>query len=213
MLVSPNSDAWIEIDQGSYPGGFVRVGLLTRLHPKELAQIVEDTRATVLLAEREWLEAAGMDWIPEGVEHVFTIGGEPLPGTKSYADLVQTGLDAGRWTTEPDPESDVWIIYTSGSTGKPKGVRLTARGVGAIIRNVRSVLPELRPDDVAVHTAPFGHFSGVVGLAVWAVGGTNLVRPSFELDEVIDSLNKHEITVLPLVPTQINMLTDEILRR
>jgi acyl-CoA synthetase (AMP-forming)/AMP-acid ligase II len=82
-----------------------------------------------------------------------------------------------------------------------------------MIRNTISELPGLNRDDVAIHTAPLSHFSGAFGLAVYAAGGTNIVCRRFDTDRIIHSLNSHEATILPLVPTQVNLLTDELVRR
>jgi acyl-CoA synthetase (AMP-forming)/AMP-acid ligase II len=210
-LISPNSTQWFEVDHACYLGGFLRVAPLTRLHPQELARIVEDAEPTVLLAETGWLTAAGTEWIPAGIEHVVTIGGEPLPGTSAYEHLVAAGRGVDLPPAEPD--NDVWIMYTSGSTGLPKGVLCGARGIGATVRNILAEMKGLGSGDVAVHTAPLSHFSGAVALGVFAAGGTNVVYPAFDQNRLAHALHNHEVTLLPLVPTQINMLTDELIRR
>jgi acyl-CoA synthetase (AMP-forming)/AMP-acid ligase II len=71
----------------------------------------------------------------------------------------------------------------------------------------------LTPDDVILHTAPVSHFSGCILLAGVAVGATNALAERFDAAEVIASVDAGDVTVLPLVPTQINMVVDELATR
>lgn len=212
MLVGVNSVEWVEVDHGCHLGGFVRVAPLARLHPEELAQIAEDSGPVVLLADHDWLAKAGAHFRPPSVKAVVTIGA-PLPGTMSYEEFIA----AGEGTTTDPPllgqDDDVWLLYTSGSTGMPRGVRLSGHAIGAMTRNVVESLPGLSEDDVMLHTAPLSHFSGALGLGTFAVGALNVLHPSFEVDEVAVELASGRISALALVPTQITMLTDELLRR
>jgi len=211
VLIASNTIEWAEIDQACYVGNFLRVAPITRLSPVELTMIVKDADPHVVLVEQAWLKANGTDWIPSEVGHVVTIGDTPLPGTISYGDMVAAGENED--LPAPDHTRDVWIIYTSGSTGLPKGVVCSGRGIGAMIRNSLAELPSLTSDDVALHTAPLSHFSGAFGLALYAAGGTNIFCQTFDIERIIAALDSHEVTILPLVPTQINMLTDELIRR
>jgi len=207
ILAAPNRCEWVETEHALALGGLVRVALIPRLHPRELAHIAADCEPFAVIAEREWIESAGLDWLPEGTRKVIVIGSAAgLPGdVAELGELIEATAPRELPTPGPDDLAGVW--YTSGSTGLPKGVLCTHRTFGASTRNILSVMP-LWADDVALHTAPISHWSGAIGLALSAVGGCNRLRPGFEVEEVPAQVEAHGVTVLPLVPTQICMLID-----
>lgn len=209
VLISPNRTEWVEVDHACHLGGFIRVALLPRLHPRELAHIVTDADPQVIIADSGWLGDTGTEWVPRAVKHVISVG-EPMPGTRSLEEVVTSG--EGVTLPKLEPRRNVWIMYTSGSTGLPKGVLCSGHGIGAMVRNILAELPDLGPGDTVAHTAPLSHFSGALSQAVYAAGGTNVLYPSFDVDQIALALQQGAVRILPLVPTQINMLTDEFLR-
>ncbi len=213
VVISPNSVEWVEVDHACYVGGFVRVGPITRLHPRELLGIVSDADASVVVVEQEWLRSAGRSWLPESVQHLVVIGGDDEGTALSLEQLIQKGESEPSEFAEPVSDGDQWLMYTSGSTGKPKGVRCTGLGVGAMIRNVISEMHGLSNEDIALHTAPLSHFSGAIALAVFAAGGCNVVESGFDVEAVARAVAVDKVTVLPMVPTQITMLTEYLAGR
>lgn len=211
-IIAHNSSQWSQIDQAIAVGGFVRVALLPRLHPDELAQIAADAEPSVVFADAGWLATNGRDWLPPQVCQVVATGSGAVPeGAAAFDDVVAAGRDEEGQL--PSGDDLAAILYTSGSTGLPKGVMLTHDNAGARIRGIRCVLPSLGSDDVALHTAPISHFSGGINEVVAAVGGLNVYEPCFAAAHVADLASAGGITVLPLVPTMITMLLEELARR
>jgi acyl-CoA synthetase (AMP-forming)/AMP-acid ligase II len=211
VILSPNCCEWVEAYHGMALGGYVRVGLLPRLHTAELAQIAADADPSFVLVDGRWLAENGRDWIPPQVKEIVVLGEGAAPGDLPFEELVRSVSDDE--LPLPDPEDDAWLLYTSGSTGTPKGVRATHRGVGALIRNALEVLPPLGAGDAALHTAPISHFSGGIADVVTAAGGLNIHARGFDAADVTDAAAGGEVTVLPLVPTMITMVLEELGRR
>ncbi|MHC1562499.1 class I adenylate-forming enzyme family protein [Actinomycetospora sp. C-140] len=215
VIVAPNSTEWAVVDRAVAIGGFARVALLPRLHTAELTQIAADADPSVLFADAGWLGAHGRAWLPAEVGTVVAIGPGAAPeGAVGLAELVAAGRDEE--APLPDGTDLAAILYTSGSTGRPKGVEVTHDNAGARMRGIAHELPALRvlgERAVALHTAPISHFSGGINEAVTAAGGLNVFEPAFDAARVVDRASSGEITVLPLVPTMISMVIEELERR
>lgn len=51
VLIAPNSVEWMVVDRAFHLGGLLPLAPVTRLHPREIAQIVTDAEPVVVIAE------------------------------------------------------------------------------------------------------------------------------------------------------------------
>ncbi|KAM6498476.1 amp dependent CoA ligase [Amanita muscaria] len=110
-----------------------------------------------------------------------------------------------------------FLSFSSGTTGKPKAVAIPHHSVIANIiqtavhyRVTDSSLPEklFAPEDVALGVLPLFHIYGLVYVshAMLFCGLSLLVIPKFSFKDFLDSLVRHRVTHLFLVPPQVVLL-------
>jgi acyl-CoA synthetase (AMP-forming)/AMP-acid ligase II len=166
--------------------GAVLVPLGTRLAPAELAYMLDDSGAKLVVSEAAF--AAGL---PAGVhfllvdEGVFDRDAEPPAPTP-----------AG----EEDPAT---ILYTSGTTGRPKGAVLTPLGIVHSATNFR-LCAGLGPADRAVLTVPAPHVTGLVAI-LWTMlgaGGCTVLTESFKAARFLPLASAERMSFTVMVPAQ-----------
>ncbi|MFY1679698.1 MULTISPECIES: class I adenylate-forming enzyme family protein [unclassified Streptomyces] len=103
------------------------------------------------------------------------------------------------------------LIYTSGTTGRPKGVVCPHRQMLAATRAVDARLG-YRADDVVLCRLPLSFDYGLYQALLCALNGATLVLADREGDRgLLSTIERHGVTVVPLVPSLAQMLT--LLRR
>ncbi|MFA3878019.1 class I adenylate-forming enzyme family protein [Streptomyces sp. MMCC 100] len=203
VLLTKNRSECFTLDHALAIGGYARVALSYRLHPREIVDIVRDAGARVVVFDRERndaadaLEAEGVDVVLVGLDEGVRAGAVDF-GT------LLTGPEAAPIQVTPDDVA--WIPYTSGTSGRPKGVVHTHRSLASVVRNMLVELPGASTSDVVVHVAPLTHLSGYAMLAYFFRGARHIALGRFDVDDYLTVVERHRATVLPLVPTMINML-------
>jgi long-chain acyl-CoA synthetase len=205
-----NSPRILEIIFGCFAAGLVVVPVNARLHPREIAYIVSNSSAQVLIHGEEYHHGI--------VEHLADFAGlqhrictQAVSGALPYSSLLdaKSGLHQAAEVSATDP---CWLFYTSGTTGKPKGATWTHRTVRVLIMNYLADLHNIQPGEVVVHAAPMSHGSGIVALPAVARAATNVIFESKSFDPtalfaLIEA--KQAAHIAFLAPTQIiKMLED-----
>ena len=100
------------------------------------------------------------------------------------------------------------ILYTSGTTAKPKGVMLDESQFSSNSRDTLTHIP-ISPDDRVIVALPLFHsFGNIMALMVFMAGGTLILLKQFAPKSILQSIEKHKATILPLVPTIYSFLVD-----
>ena len=94
------------------------------------------------------------------------------------------------------------LLYTSGTTGKPKGAQLTHFQM-YMNCTVAGELFRFEDDDVSLAVLPLFHVFGLSSVLNTGVrfGATLVLVPRFEVEPVLEAIEKHNVTVFSGVPT------------
>ena len=102
----------------------------------------------------------------------------------------------------PDPNDVALILLTGGTTGMPKGVPRTHN---SYLTNIRYTNIGTRPEDVRALATPIGHsmaHQGPVGGSIF-YGATLCLIGTPRAGAILEAVQRHRITMLSLVPTQL----------
>lgn len=204
-----NSPRILELVFGCLAAGLVVVPVNARLHPREMAYIVNNSGAKVLVHGPEYQDGIRANAsLFEGVKRLCTAtaeGAAPFASLLASAHALERGVDAA-------PEELCWLFYTSGTTGKPKGAMWNHRMVKCVIMNYLADLYNIQPGEVVLHCAPLSHGSGIVALPAIARGAVNAITEaaSFEIDSLLATVERLKVSHIAfMAPTQIVKLLED----
>ena len=105
-----------------------------------------------------------------------------------------------------------YVIYTSGSTGQPKGVMIPHEGICNRVLWIQREFP-LTGTDSLLQKTPISFDASVWEIFVPLLSGARLVlaEPGGHRDSayLVDTIAKHKITTLQLVPSMLRVFLDE----
>jgi fatty-acyl-CoA synthase len=203
-FLSLNCHRLLEAYFGVLEAGGILLPLNIRLAAGELAYILNDSGATVLFLEKEFV----------GLVDSFR---RDLRATRSFHQL--SGTPQAEWLSAVtyekmlaaatpyredvmafDENSVAEMFYTSGTSASPKGVMLTHRNLHLYAMNI-ALHHHIAHDHVALHTIPLFHANGWgAAHTVTMVGGTHVMLPRFVPEEVFRLVEKERVSQLSLVP-------------
>ncbi|QKV20178.1 class I adenylate-forming enzyme family protein [Oricola thermophila] len=203
-ILSANYLEMVEAYGAAEKGGFIAVPLNFRYQASDVEYVANDADLFALVVQHDYAH------LVEGVsiDNKFVFGGEGEEGN-SYERLLASA-SAEEPAILAAPSDIVYMMYTGGTTGRPKGVLLDHRGQ---IANAKSTMADaaIGPDDRLLTVMPLFHIGGKNFTTVhFHRACTNVLVPSFQANDVLDLLSRHEITCVLLAPTMIKMLVDEL---
>lgn len=164
----------------------------------DLIHQFKDSGARFLLTIPDFLDRAMPAAQASGIEEIFVLGS--AENCTPYAELLNNAGDAPQ--AEVDPATDmVAMPYSSGTTGLAKGVMLSHRNLIANFVLSSEVNPQVEGDKMFA-VLPFFHIYGMVLLLCLALysGVTLLTSVRFDLEQFLQIVQDHKVTLLNLVP-------------
>jgi fatty-acyl-CoA synthase len=177
-----------------------------RLHPDELAYIINDAEDRVLILDDVLLPL--FDKVKNRVDVdlviVFPFSGKPVPqGYEDYEGFLRRGDGNPRYV-DLNEDDAISMCYTSGTTGKPKGVVYSHRAIA--LHSYAVSLPDsfsISRSDTILPAMSMFH-ANAWGLPYAAVmNGSKLVLPGPNLQPelILDLLTSEHVTLTGAVPT------------
>ena len=205
----PNCPAFIECYLAAAQSGLYFVPINRHLAAAEVAYIVADSDAKVLVAHADLGDVAVVAAREAGldVEHCLVVAGT-LEGFRPYESLPHGQAD----TRPEDRPAGQVMMYSSGTTGRPKGVRrplpdgdpdelasftamVTCKGFG------------IEPDGVHLVCGPLYHAGPFLGAVnTLHSGHTVVLTDHFDAETTLRLIERHRVTSTQMVPTMFHRL-------
>jgi long-chain acyl-CoA synthetase len=193
-LYAANHPHYIEAMWAAWLAGFVAVPINAKLHPREVAYVLDHSGAIAC-------------WIDEADEAALV---DAQPSCRRlHLGAIDRYLAPASRAVEPRTPSDLaWLFYTSGTTGRPKGVMLTHANLIEMTLAYLAEVQPVEPGDALLHAAPLSHGSGLYNFAYVARGGINVVprSRSFDAGEVLDLAKAYPGNAMFAAPTMVSRI-------
>jgi len=181
---------------------------------EEVAFVVNNAEFKVFVVSfplMEAVEASKHEW--EVPTKVVVVGGKPedaeAKGNVSFAKAMAGASD--KFDNVPVSPDDIGVIlYTSGTTGQPKGCVHFVKEVFVESQLVNKYVWKLQPGEVLGGSAPvtFAAGYGTFCLIPFAGGGAISLLPRFTPKDMMETIQKHKITVVTGLPTAYRKLLE-----
>src|SRR6201985_2511233 len=183
---APNSAEWIIAAFGLLTAGGVLVPVNTRFKTEEAADVITRSAAKAVLVQKGFLRQ----------EYTAPAG---IPAVDLKSDFLSSGSPFERAVSAIDISD---VIFTSGTTGRPKGAMMNHQQTLRMYEEW-ATLADLREGDRYLQINPYFHTFGLkAGLITsFLRGATMLPVAVFDVDTVVDLVERERITMLPGPPT------------
>lgn len=205
MILMLNRTEFVESVLAANMIGAIAVPLNFRLTPTEIAVLVEDCVAHVMLTEAALAPVAiGVRNIQPLLSVIVVAGGSSQDSVFGYEDLLNEAGDVHELVDIPN-DSPALIMYTSGTTGRPKGAvlthaNLTGQAMTALYTSGANI-----NSDVGFVGVPLFHIAGIGNMLTGLLLGLpTVIYPlgAFDPGQLLDVLEAEKVTGIFLVPAQ-----------
>lgn len=205
-VYSWNRHEILELEVACYKTGLVKVPINARLSAREAVHVVNDSGASVVLADSHHAEtlAPVMEQMPS--VRVVLETGAAGSGTRDYEAFLEQQPEV--FHPADVSEDDIAVLhYTSGTSGKLKAAVQTFGNRTAFIRKT-FMIPggQTGPGDIFALIGPITHATGMNIMPLLFTGGCALILEKFDVEQFLQLVEREKVTHTFMVPTMINMV-------
>jgi fatty-acyl-CoA synthase len=211
-FLGANCHRLLEGYYGVLEAGGVLLPLNIRLASQELAYILNDSEATVLLFEEQFIPL--VESFRKELQSVKSFvpldfkPNQPWMTTQNYEEMLVAATPYRADVMQVDENSLAELFYTSGTSANPKGVMLTHRNIYLHALNVAIAFGG-NSESVELHTIPLFHANGWgVAHSLTYVGGKHVMIRKFETTEVFGLIEREGAQSLSVVPAMATALVN-----
>lgn len=200
-LCLPNVIGFIPLVWGAQRAGLRYVCISSRLTTDELAYILKDCDARVLIVSPETEVARNLDLSAAPAVTTYAHGGA-LADLPSWERLAETRPSSPL----PDQSAGIEMLYSSGTTGRPKGIALPFETEDILVPDALTQMAAglfgINDQTVYLSPAPLYHAAPLRWtMAVNRLGGTAIIMERFDPELALQTIDRHRVTAGQFVPT------------
>ncbi len=200
FLVTPGFE-YVAVQWGIWLAGGIAVPLPLSHPPAELAYLIQDSEASIVVADAE--NQAAIEPLANSAGARFYTSANLTNLTNPRTDEPTNLTNPTNFTNPTNPTNrPALIVYTSGTTGRPKGVVTTHANLTAQIESLVTAW-EWTASDRTLLVLPLHHVHGILNIvscALWS-GAVLEMAPRFESESTWERLSSGELTLFSAVPT------------
>jgi long-chain acyl-CoA synthetase len=198
VLCMENRPEFLELLFACWTAGLCAVPVNVKLHPREVAHIVEDSGARAVFTDESSVEGLTKAFRQLATPPVLRVAGSQGCEKLAAGPTIACAQVA--------PTHVAWIFYTSGTTGKPKGAMLTHRNLLSMAYAYYADIERVEVGDTKLHAAPLSHGSGLYSLPHLFGGGHQIIQSGFEPQDVLEAFERHHRVTMFAAPTMVTRL-------
>jgi long-chain acyl-CoA synthetase len=182
--------------------GAITIPLSIRLQTREIAYLLNDCGARVLICEPELVDRLPAETKTPSLEHLIVLESPE----KGRFEALASGGEGASEPARVGEEDPAFILYTSGTTGRPKGAMLTQLNVvhSAL---VYEACMGLTSSDRSIAAVPLAHVTGLIAsiAVITRCAGTLIILPDFKAADFLRLAERERMTHTVMVPAMYNL--------
>ena len=211
-LLCLNQKEYLVALMGAFLKGITVIPYNFLLQPEDLIYITKDAGIDSIVVDSVFIKPETIPFLQTFKNKIVVGSTDPMKlGTNSLAYeyfLNNARRSKAKLRHERKNSIPDIILYTSGTTAKPKGVMLDESQFFSNSQDTLTHIPITSDDRVIVALPLFHSFGNIMALMVFMAGGTLILLKQFAPKSILQSIEEHKATILPLVPTIYSFLVD-----